>query len=943
MSSTPRRLGRFSRRGWIGLVIALIFALFASLKTLAVFWTDQMWFSQGGFGSVFTTLFMYKLGLIVVFGGAFAALIFGNLMLTHRFRAKNLSFEPEDEMTRRYQNFVTPYVKRIYGAIALFMGFLAGLNAESQWKNLTLFLHPQHFAGVDPVFHKNMGFYVFTLPFLSFVVTWVLIALFVTLLVSAIFHLFNGGIRSTKSWPIVSSSVKVHLSLIGAAIAIMKAVGYLLAKWHLVTSSNGYVQGAGYTDIHARIPALTILFYLSIGSALILLANVRRRGWSLPAVAVGLWAFVALVIGVVYPSILQAVKVSPNQSSLETASIARNIAATRSAYAITGIINNTFPGATKITPAQLAAAQPTINNIRLWDPSPQISLAATRRRQAIRSYYTFTSMGVDRYVIGGKVTPVLIGARQLNTANLPSQGWVNQHLQYTHGEGVAVLAANQVNTVSGNPIWAVGNVPPTSVATMAVLRQSGIYFGINDPGWVVVNSKQAEFDYQINSGRNAGQQVETHYQGTGGVKVGSFLSRAALALRLGDFNFLISSQVTPNSRVLFTRDVQAMVSKAAPFLTFDSQPYAVINNGSLDYVLTGYTTTDQYPNAQNANTLGTSLGGLPGSFNYVRASVRILVDAYSGKMTFYVTDPSDPIIKAYEAAFPKMFQGQSGLPITIRQHLRYPTDLFTVQAEFLGRYHILNPGNFYSAADQWTLSPTAGAGSASQGLLQNASGTGLAAMSPLVQVASLPGSTTQQLTETLAYVPAGNASTVQGLTAFLIATSDPSNYGQLHLYVTPRGTTVTGPALADSEINQNSAVSSLITLNDQHGSQVLLGADVMIPLDNSLLYVRPFYVTSSVNPIPQLRYVVAVYNQDVQIAPTLAGALSQVLGANVSTGGGTGNGGGGAGKTAAQYLQAAATDYANAQTALSNGNLAQYQKYVDAMSQAIKLAQGALK
>ena len=216
-------------------------------------------------------------------------------------------------------------------------------------------------------------------------------------------------------------------------------------------------------------------------------------------------------------------------------------------------------------------------------------------------------------------------------------------------------------------------------------------------------------------------------------------------------------------------------------------------------------------------------------------------------------------------------------------------------------------------------------------------------MSPLVQVASLPGSTTQQLTETLAYVPAGNASTVQGLTAFLIATSDPSNYGQLHLYVTPRGTTVTGPALADSEINQNSAVSSLITLNDQHGSQVLLGADVMIPLDNSLLYVRPFYVTSSVNPIPQLRYVVVVYNQDVQIAPTLAGALSQVLGANVSTGGGTGNGGGGAGKTAAQYLQAAATDYANAQTALSNGNLAQYQKYVDAMSQAIKLAQGALK
>ena len=940
MSSPPRRLGRFSRRAWFGLGLALLFVLFASLKTVAVFWTDQMWFSQGGFGSIFTTLFTYKLGLIVVFGGAFAGLIFGNLMLTHRLRAKNLSFEPEDEMTRRYQNFVTPYVKRIYGAIALVLGFLAGLNAQSQWKNLALFLHPQHFANVDPVFHKNIGFYVFTLPFLSFVVTWVLIALFVTLLVSAVFHLLNGGIRSTKSWPVVSSSVKVHLSLIGAAIAFMKAIGYLLAKWHLVASTNGYVQGAGYTDIHARIPALTILFYLSIGSALILLANVRRRGWSLPVVAVGLWAFVALVIGVAYPSILQAVKVSPNQASLETVSIERNIGATRTAYGITGVSSQTFPGATKITPSQLAAAQPTINNIRLWDPSPQISLATTKRRQAIRSYYTFTSMGIDRYMIDGKVTPVLIGARQLNAANLPSQSWVNQHLQFTHGAGVAVLEANQANSVTGNPVWAVGNVPPVSVPSMAVLRQAGIYFGIKDPGWVVANTKQAELDYQVNSGANAGQQVETHYGAKGGVKVGSFLSRAALALRLGDFNFLISSQITANSRVLFTRDIQAMVSKAAPFLNFDSQPYAVINNGSLDYVLTGYTTTDQYPNSQNASTLSTPEGGLPSSYNYARASVRVTVDAYTGQMTFYVTDPSDPIIRAYEAAFPKMFTSQSKMPSTIRQHLRYPTDLFNVQAAFLGRYHITNARAFYSAADRWTLSPSAGAGSATQGLAQNSSGTGLASMSPLVQVASLPGSNVQQLTETLAYVPAGNASQVQGLTAFLIATSDPSNYGQLHLYVTPRGTTVTGPALADSEINNTSAVSSLITLNDQHGSQVLLGADVMIPLDKSLLYIRPFYVTASVNPIPQLRYVVAVYNQDGAIAPTLAGALSQVLGANVSTGGGANAG---TGKTASQYLQEAAADYTNAQNALSSGNLADYQKYVNAMNQAIKKAQGVLK
>ena len=319
--------------------------------------------------------------------------------------------------------------------------------------------------------------------------------------------------------------MKAHLSVIGAGIALMKAAGYVIAKWELVNSTNGYVQGAGYTDVHARMPAMTILFYLSLAAAVILLANVRSRGWSLPAVAVGLWVFVALVIGVLYPTFLQTLKVSPAQGTLEAPYIQRNINATRAAFNIENVKYHTFAGSTTISNAQIKTDAATLDNIRLWDPAPSIALVTVNKRQSIRSYYSFTTLGVDRYMINGKETPVLIGARQLNTASLPSPSWVNTHLQYTHGQGAAVIAANQVDTTTGNPVFVVSNVPPASTNGMPALTQPDIYFGINDPGWVVANTKQSELDYQVNSGANAGQPVETHYAAKGGVAVGGFFSR----------------------------------------------------------------------------------------------------------------------------------------------------------------------------------------------------------------------------------------------------------------------------------------------------------------------------------------------------------------------------------------------------------------------------------
>ncbi|MGH3731988.1 MAG: UPF0182 family protein [Acidimicrobiales bacterium] len=952
----PRRLGRLSRRFWIGIILIVILVGFLSLRNLAVLWTDEMWFSSVGLSNVFSTLFLIKVGLGLTFGAIFFFIMWGNLLLTDRFGARDLSFDPEDEVVRRYQNIVRPYARRIYAAIAVLMGLVAGLNATGQWNNYILFTHSQSFHKVDPLFHKDLGFYVFTLPFVSFVITWFLVVLIIAFVVTAGFHFLNGGIRTTKVSPRVSSRVKAHLSVIGAAIALMKAAGYLIAKWELVNSTNGYVQGATYTDIHARMPALTILFWLSLAATAILLYNVRSRGWSLPVVAVGLWAFVALVIGVLYPTFLQALKVSPNQESLEAPYIQRNIDATRSAFGLDDVRYHSFAGAASITASEIKTDMATLNNIRLWDPSNSISLESVTRRQSIRSYYTFANLSVDRYYINGKLTPVLIGARNLDSADLPSNSWVNQHLQYTHGIGAAVVAANQVDSSTGNPVFVVSNIPPQSTNGLPTLTQPDIYFGINLNGWVVANTKQPELDYEVNSGAQAGTPVDTHYKSTGGVPVRGIFSRFALALRLGDFNFLISNQITSKSRVMFVRDVRQMAEKAAPFLSFDSQPYAVIANGEVQYVLDGYTTTTQYPYSENASNLDIGTGGLPGSFNYARNAVKVVVNAYTGSMKFYVNDPNDPIIKAYRSAFPSMFLPMSAMPSTIRTHLRYPQDLFSVQAATFGRYHITKASAFYSASDRWEVSPTTGAGSPSNTLAKtvtsNAAGqitsVSNTPMSPVFQVGSLPNADQQQLLESIDYVPSGNSSTVQNLTAFMVATSDPDDYGQLNVYETPRSTTVTGPLQADSEIEQASLVSTKISLLDQHGSEVLLGNILTVPLDSTVLYIRPMYTTSSSNPLPQLRYVIAVFNQEVSIEPTLDAALSSVFGASVS----------GATTpppsktktktppkstaTAQQDLREASADYSNAQTALSKGDLGLYQQDVNAMNAALRAAQAAL-
>ena len=541
---------------------------------------------------------------------------------------------------------------------------------------------------------------------------------------------------------------------------------------------------------------------------------------------------------------------------------------------------------------------------------------------------------------------MLIGVRDISASGVPSPSWVNTHLQYTHGNGAAVALSNQ--TTSNNPVFAVQDVPPTSSNGMPRSPNPTSTSALGETGYVVANSKQLEVDYQKKDGTN----VESHYTGTGGVQLSSIFTRAAFALRLGDFNLLISSQITDKSRIMFIRDPVAMAQTAAPFLTFDHDPYAVIKPVRSGTSTGSSTATRRRPTtrySQNADTQQVAVGSnLPGSYNYVRNSVKVVIDAYSGKMTFYDTDPNDPILKAYSAAFPNMFTPISKMPAALQAHLRYPPDIFSIQSAIYGRYHLTNSGQFYAASNAWQLSPTAGAGPQSQALLAqntyNNQGqlvsTTPARMSPQYQVYSLPGTQPDQQLFTVsdAFVPAsqtnlsGNNQNFN-LTAWMVGLADPGHYGQLNLYETPQGTA--GPANADAEISANKTVSSDITLLDQHGSEVLLGETLMVPIANSMVYLRPLYASPTTNPQPQLQYVVGVLGKTVQIDTSLSAVLSDLLQTTVSLPSESGVSSTGTVPLAvAGLLQQAQTDYTNALAALKAGNLGQFQTDIDMMQQA---------
>jgi uncharacterized membrane protein (UPF0182 family) len=857
-ADVPRR--PLGLRGWLIGAAILLVVLLLSLRGLARFYTDFLWFKEIGFDDTWRRLLSAKALPSLIFSAIFFVLMLVNLIVADRIAPKYRSAAgPEDEIIERYRTYVAPYAGRIRVLVALFFALVMGGGVSSEWRSWLLFRNAVNWGVKDPQFKRDVGFYVFRLPFLQFIVGWTFAALLVVLIVTAVFHYLNGGIRLQSPWQRVTPQVKVHLSVILALMALTKTVQYYLARFDLVFSRRGFVDGASYTDVHAQLPALNLLMIISIAAAALFIANIFRKGWVFPIIAVGLWAFISLVVGTIYPAVIQRFVVQPNEFSREEPYIERNINMTREAFGLEGEQKENFDYSTDLNQADISANEPTIRNIRLWDPSP--TREVFRAQQERFPYYRFIDVDADRYTVGAEnEQPTMIALRELDSASIPDRTWTNRHLVYTHGYGPVAAAANLVE--DGEPSYLVSEIPLAGDLPQ-IPEQPEIYFGENMSGYTVVDTKVAE---QQAAGGN--ETTQTRYRGKAGVQMSSFLRRSALALRFGDWNLFVSGQLTSNSKVLYKRDVSERLRTAAPFLRFDADPYPVVVDNRILWVVDAYTVTDHFPYSQSLHPSSLPDGsGLDTTFNYVRNSVKATVDAYDGTVKFYVVkNVDDPMIKAWRKAFPKLFTDESRMPEGLKEHWRYPEDVFRAQTEQFALYHMTDASDFFRKQFIWDVAPRPERSAApitptttrgSDGGRNTTLAAGGSPIDPLYLTMALPNSDNQEFILSRPYVPRGKPNQ---LSAFMVARMDGENYGKLVSYEIPTTLVAPSPAQAATLIESDPQISSTLSLIDQRGSVVQRGDVQLIPIGSSIIYARPIYVEGQgEGQFPRLRFVALAY------------------------------------------------------------------------------------
>ena len=899
---------------------------------------DYLWFGEVGFRSVFWTTLRTRALLGAAFGLAFFVLLYANLLIARRIAPPPrpaVGFDP----IARYRFALEAVARWLLPLAAGAVALIVGLGASTEWRAFLLWRHGSGipFGTVDPVFSRDVAYYVFTLPWLRFVQSWLYSALVGVLVLTAVAHLVWGGIRPEE--PGLSEKVtpqgKAHLSVLLGLVVLVKAWGYVLGQYALVTSRRGVVTGASFTDIEAQLPALRLLAIVAVVCAVLFLVNIRLRGWALPALAVALLAFVAVIAGAAYPAFVQRFRVAPQELQRERPYIERNIAATRDAFGLTDIdaVNRTV--GTAVTAEEAQADATVLANIRVW--RPDVLQQSLKSLQRIKQYYEFADVDVDRYVLGGQRRVVMLSAREISQAGIPGGGgtWQNRHLVFTHGYGAVATSVNTA-TPEGAPVFTLKDIPPAGEPALTDDGQR-IYFGeFSDVPFVVVKTATEELDYQ-GTAEDDQAQATTIYDGTGGIEVGNLARRALFAWRYRDVNLLISSLIRPESRIIIRRAIAERVPEIAPFLTYDADPYAAIVDGRLVWIWDAYTTSDAYPYAQEVDlaevTTPSATGPSPtGRVNYIRNSVKAVVDAYDGSVTLYLVDEEDPIAAAWSAAFPGLFTPVGEASTDLRAHFRYPENLFQVQAAQFAIYHVTEPTVFYGNQDAWQVAadPT------------RSSEFGTAVMRPYYLLLRLPGETDEGFVLVVPFTPQGR----QNLVSWMVARSDPgADYGEIVAYQFPSGQNVDGPEQVFARINQDPRFSSERTLLGQGGSQVEFGDFLVIPVGNALLYVQPVYVSSAANAIPELKRVLVVNGGEIGIGSTLQAALDETLGGQVvppPDGGGGGGGGGTGGGTTDErvraLLQEAVGHFEAADAALRAGDLATYQEEIGKAQVAIAQA-----
>ena len=847
-------------------------------------YVDAVWYRSVGQSDVFWGVIRTELFLAIGFSAGFAIFALTNLVIADRL-APLIVPDGTEEIRDRYRAVVGTHHRIARAAVAVVFGLIAGLPTAGRWQEWMLFRNATSFGTRDRQFDTDVGFYVFRLPFLSFLVSWLFASFVIVTLLTAIAHYLNGGIRVQVAGRRVTSHVKLHLSALLGVLALLKAADYWLQRFELTTSQRGYIGGAGFTDIEAELPVLQLLILIAVLAAFLFVVNVRQQGYRLPVMAIGLWSVVAVVAGAIYPTVVQRFQVEPNQSTREAPYIVRNILATRLAMNLDEV--DVVPiSIDAVSGADVEASVDAIADTRLLDP--QIVGNTYQLDEGRRSGYRIGDLDVDRYVLDGRLQQVVLAARELDTAGAPIRTWEGRHLAYTHGYGLAFAPASRVDA-DGKPLYVEVVSPENDLG----LVRPEIYFGDGMSSYAVVETNRTGGEETLDPAR-------PRYTGEGGVELSSRLRRAAFWLHFGEYNLFGSKLVNDDSRILYVRDVRERVAKLAPFLKLDADPYPVVADGRLVWVVDAYTTTDRYPNAERADTRQLSPeSGLRHTFNYVRNSVKATVDAYDGTVTLYVVDESDPIIAAWQRAFPSLFTSVDEVPESIRSHFRYPEDLFRVQTNLYGRYQLLDAEEFYSQQLAWSVAQdaptqqapaavaTPAAPTTTDGRTDRVSDSGSARFDPYYTIFRAPVDGAQpEFVLFRPFVPFSRNDERKQLQAFMTASSDPATYGKLTAYVIPEPLP-DGPLTVASNINQR--FSRELTLIDRAGSEVRFGDLQIIPTGGGLIYVRPWFVQAVSSPIPVLDSISVTYSGRSEVGKSLSEALGKLFGVDVDIGDREGN------------------------------------------------------
>jgi uncharacterized membrane protein (UPF0182 family) len=921
-------------------------------------WTDRLWFASVDYSSVFTTVIVNRVGLFLVLGLLFGLVVAANAWLAYRLRPESVPMR-RDDPAYRYRQTLQPVRRAALVVLGVVLTVFAGSVASSRWETFQMWRHGTSFGEKDAQFGRDIGFFVFDLPWFNFVSSFLFALVVVAVLVTVFVHYVFGGIRFAGRGPRFTRAAQVHVAVLVGFGVLLRAFGYWLDRYNLAVDDSGLFSGIGYTDANARIPAANILIGVAIVCALLFFAAVFVKSWVLPGVGLGLLLLTSILIGGVWPYVMQSFQVRPSEPDKEGPYIARNIAATRDAYDVADVETEDYSATTSLSPQELNASAESRVSTRLLDPT--LISPAFEQLQQVRGYYSVPeTLDVDRYRLGDDAVPqdVIIAARELNLDGLqPSQrNWANDHTVYTHGYGVIAARGNQRGP-QGEPVWVEKDIPPVGEIETEVPPR--IYFGESSPSYSIVGRPDGADPIEVDiprggaaGGDDAQNATQNTYDGDGGVPVGSLFRKVLYAFKFAEPNIVLSNRVNENSRILYDRHPRDRVEKVAPWLTVDGDTYPAVVDGRVVWIVDGYTTSNSYPYSERRSlrqatddtlTQGSAQAALPtDNVNYMRNSVKAVVDAYDGSVKLYQWDTQDPVLKTWMKVFPGVVEPKSQIDDSLLQHLRYPVDLFKVQRNVLERYHVTDAQTFYEDGERWRV-PEDPATPSGQTRTQQP---------PYFLTTARPGQEDPAFSLTSVYLPNSR----QNLAAFMSVNSEATSddYGKMQILQLPSDTQVPGPSQIANQFSSDRGVTQALLQFRQSDAQVLNGNLLTLPVGDALLYVQPVYIRrqASEGTYPVLQFVAASFGEEVGFGQTLDEALRVALGLaegsvpdpdeEQASGGGGGGGSATEGKTTQEYLEDASAAYSAAQKALEDGDLAEYQRRINQMNAAVQDAQEAL-